>query len=81
MKKIKDMYMWELEDMVDAINRDRHYTMSKLYIDKPHHELCFDCDIFDDVEYDIYWNFDSCELTESDLIDYINDYFEELNKA
>ena len=76
MKKIKDMQMWELEEMVDAINITIRYNGSKLYIDKPHHELCFDSDIFDDVEADIFWNIDICELTKNDLIDYINDYFD-----
>lgn len=76
MKKIKDMYMWEIEEMVATINVSIRYTGSKLYIDKPHHELCFDSDIFDAVEYDLCWNIDICELTENDLIDHINYYFE-----
>lgn len=76
MKKIKDMCMWELEEMIDNINIGFLYTGSKFYIDKPHHELCFDADIFDDVEADLFWNIDICELTKNDLTDYINDYFE-----
>lgn len=76
MKKIKDMQMWEIEEMVDAINITIRYNGSKLYIDKSHRELCFDSDIFDDVESDIFWNIDICELTRSDLISNINDYFD-----
>lgn len=81
MKKIKDMYMWELEEIVDSVNTDIRYTGSKLYIDKPHHEILFDCNIFDDSEYDAYWSVDICELTKNELIADIGECYEWFHKA
>lgn len=88
MKKIKDMYMWELEEIVKHFNTLTLHAGYRFEIDKPHNELLFYTS--NENDYDAYFTIDIVEKTFTELIMYmeldinddiiesINDYMQEL---
>lgn len=74
MKKIKDMYMWELEAVTSGYNgsQDRF----EIVIDKPHRELVvYNVENWDNSadDYFMFFNIDTLDKTMPEFIAYFSD--------